>query len=110
MKRLALASFVLIACVLSAQEFRASLSGEVTDPSGASIAGAVITITNIDRNTDSTEVTNALGRYVVSFLAPGSYKVAVDKPGFRKSIREGTIRDSANCRRTLRMKNELWWP
>ncbi len=106
MKRLALGSFVLIACALSAQEFRASLSGEVTDPSGASIAGAVITITNIDRNTDSTEVTNALGRYVVSFLAPGSYKVAVDKPGFRKSIREG-IRLSSSDKLDLDFRLEV---
>ncbi len=80
---------LLLISSAGAQEFRASLSGEITDPSGAAISGATITVTNVDRNSDSVETSNSLGRYVVNFLSPGTYKVTVDKPGFKKLVRQG---------------------
>ena len=80
---------LLLISSAGAQEFRASLSGEITDPSGAAISGATITVTNVDRNSDSVETSNSLGRYVINFLSPGTYKVTVDKPGFKKLVRQG---------------------
>ena len=89
-----------------AQEFRASLSGEITDPSGAAISGATITVTNVNRNTDTVEVSNSLGRYVVNFLSPGAYNVTVDKPGFKKLVRQG-IRLSSSDKFDLDLRLEV---
>ena len=63
--------------VVYGQEFRASLSGEVTDPAGAMIAGATVTVINLERNTRIAEVTSGLGRYFIQFLAPGGYRIVV---------------------------------
>ena len=101
-----IAASALCVCSLLAQEFRASLSGELTDPTGAAVAGATVTATNVDRNTSVTETTNSLGRYVVPFLPPGNYRVIVDKAGFRKLVRED-IRLSASDRLDLDMRLEV---
>ena len=88
------------------QEFRASLSGEVSDPAGAMIAGATVTVVNLERNSRTAEVTTGLGRYVIQFLAPGSYRIVVEKPGFKKLVREG-IRLSASDRVDLDLRLEV---
>ena len=71
------------------QEFRASISGEVTDPSGAPVEGARIVVTSVERNITMETVTNAAGRYLVQFLLPGGYTMTVEKPGFKKFLRDG---------------------
>ena len=103
---LRLLAVVLLLSNAGAQEFRASLSGEITDPSGAAISGATITVTNVDRNTDSVETSSSLGRYVVNFLSPGTYKVTVDKPGFKKLVRQG-IRLSSSDKFDLDLRLEV---
>ena len=91
---------------LHSQEFRATLSGEITDPAGAAVAGAKITATDVDRNTAVSEITNHLGRYVIPYLAPGNYKVTVDKAGFRTLVRDG-IRLSSGDHPDLDFKLEV---
>src|SRR5262245_41158417 len=71
------------------QEFRAGISGEVSDPSGAAVAGAKVVAHSVERSVDYEAVTNTTGRYVIQFLPPGSYTVTVEKEGFHKFIREG---------------------
>lgn len=105
MSRLTLAGLFFLGAAW-AQEFRASLSGEITDPSGAAISGATITVTNVNRNTDTVEVSNSLGRYVVNFLSPGAYNVTVDKPGFKKLVRQG-IRLSSSDKFDLDLRLEV---
>ena len=72
-----------------AQQFRGTISGAVTDPTGAAIPGARITITEIHSGTTSKTVTNGKGRYTVPFLLPGHYSITVQKEGFKKNIRKG---------------------
>lgn len=71
------------------QEFRASVTGLVTDPSGSPITDAAVTVRSISRNTTSDARTNDSGRYLVQFLLPDTYQVTVEKPGFKKFVRDG---------------------
>lgn len=72
----------------AAQEFRATISGEVTDPTGAAIEGAKVVASSVERNVPYEAVTNASGRYIIQFLLPGKYVLTVEKDGFKKFVRE----------------------
>jgi len=90
MKPVACLLVALGACIpLAAQEYRASISGDVTDPTGAPVEGARIVVTSVDRNTQTEAFSNAAGRYLVQFLLPGRYVVTAEKPGFKKFVRDG---------------------
>ena len=80
-----------------AQEFRASISGGVTDPTGAAVEGARVVALSLERNVPYEATTNAAGRYMIQYLLPGKYSVTVDKDGFKKFVRDGIY---AACRRT----------
>lgn len=79
-----------------AQEFRASISGEVTDSTGAAVAGAIVTVTSAERNTSAGAVTNPTGRYLVQFLLPGHYTLTAEKAGFKKLVRAGISLEAAD--------------
>ena len=64
------------------QGITGSITGTVTDSSGASIAGATVTIRQVDTNAIRTVTTSDVGSYTVTQLAPGTYSVKVDKTGF----------------------------
>ena len=65
-----------------AQEVTASITGTVTDPSGAAVAGANVTATSQERGVTFTAVTNDSGLYRVSQLPVGTYALKVEKSGF----------------------------
>src|SRR5215471_10787213 len=94
MKSKLLFSFCLLLVFISmssAQEFRATISGEVTDPVGAAIEGAKVVATSLERNVPYEATTNAAGRYVIQFLLPGKYTILIEKSGFKKFVREGIV-------------------
>ena len=66
-----------------------SLSGAVSDPSGAGIAQANVTVVNVDIGLERTTTTDASGRFQVLALPVGNYKVTASKPGFSAEIRTG---------------------
>jgi outer membrane receptor protein involved in Fe transport len=72
-----------------AQEFRATISGRVTDSAGAAVAGARVEVKNADTGEVANSLTSDEGSYQVSFLIPGNYIVSVEKPGFKKTVRDG---------------------
>jgi hypothetical protein len=74
---------LLAAGILSAQEYRATLVGIVTDPSGASVPLAKVTATNIGTSAASSSQTGGDGNFVIPFLAPGNYSLSVQKEGFK---------------------------
>jgi len=57
--------------------------GTVTDPSGAAIAGAKVTITNSSTGLAINATSNQSGFYVVKELPPGIYKITTEAPGFK---------------------------
>ncbi len=63
----------------------ASLSGTVTDPSGAVVPGAAVTVHSLATGADRKIVTDAAGIYVVPSLQPGDYKVQATAAGFSPS-------------------------
>ncbi len=85
----ALAGLLLLTAVVNAQEFRAVISGDVNDASGASIPGVRVTAQSVDRKVEYGAVTNESGRYVTPFLPPGAYVIRFEKDGFRPMLREG---------------------
>jgi hypothetical protein len=59
-----------------------TVGGAVTDPSGALVAGATVTLTDISTNVALTTTTNPSGRYIYVDVNPGVYSIAVSKAGF----------------------------
>jgi hypothetical protein len=66
-----------------------SISGAVTDPSGAVIPQAEVTVRNVDTNVVRTVQSNEAGRYEVVALQPGNYEIKAVKPGFASLVRTG---------------------
>jgi hypothetical protein len=64
----------------------ASISGRVTDPSGAVVAGAQVSARQVDTNLTSGALTEADGRFRFPYLRLGAYEVKVRKPGFAESV------------------------
>src|SRR6266576_5058513 len=64
------------------QEVTASITGTVTDPSGAAVVGATITATSPERGLTYSAVTNDSGLYRISQLPVGTYALKVEKSGF----------------------------
>jgi hypothetical protein len=69
-----------------AQAVYGSISGTVTDPSGAVVSGATVTITSVERKTSDTVTTNESGLYVKERLLPGIYQVKIEATGFKQSL------------------------
>ena len=76
---------------LSAQTYQGRILGTVTDSSGAVVADAKITVTNMATNTSRTLVTNHAGEYVAPDLDPGTYAVLAEAPGFKKTESRSVI-------------------
>jgi hypothetical protein len=61
-------------------QFRGSLRGTVTDPQGAIIPGATVTLANRDTGQNQTATTDNNGIYIFNGLAPANYSLTVDAP------------------------------
>jgi len=76
----------LSACMIStgwSQQVTAAITGKVTDPSGAAVAGAKVTATDADRGTPWTSVTNSDGAFNIPRVPIGTYNVKVEQQGFQ---------------------------
>jgi len=70
--------------VAFAQTATGAIQGTISDPSGASIAGAHITLTEEQTNQKRSETTDASGFYQFRALPPGAYRIEVEQSGFAK--------------------------
>ena len=77
----------LYPCPLRAQTTNASITGRVTDPSKATIADAKVAAVNTGTNFRYESTTNTAGEYTLANLPPGTYRLEVEKSGFKKLIR-----------------------
>ncbi|MCS7315273.1 MAG: TonB-dependent receptor [Bryobacterales bacterium] len=84
---------VLIACALwaSAQSTDAVLSGTVLDPSGAAVPGVTVIAENVKTGVASTVTSNEAGVYLFAALPPGTYRITVEHPGFRRFVYQGLV-------------------
>src|SRR6516165_3204848 len=75
----------ICACCLFAQTF-GEITGRVTDPSGAVIPGASITLTNVNTNAVRTVVSAEAGTYTLASVAPGFYRMRTELAGFKAAV------------------------
>ncbi len=83
--------FFTLSVAAFAQEVRASISGTITDASGAPVPAAVITVTNVGKNTSIVSNSNESGLYSTPLLEPGAYTVVITRDGFRRVVRENIV-------------------
>jgi hypothetical protein len=76
---------------LNAQSTYGSISGTVTDPSGAAIGAANITLTNVGTAEKRTQVTADNGQFTFVNLFQGNYRVDIEKQGFKHFARTGVV-------------------
>ncbi len=81
--------FLISGFALIAQDTRGTISGRITDPSGALVPGAIVVVANNAMGTKSTFTTSADGIYRAPLLSPGMYEISVAAAGFKKALRNG---------------------
>ena len=87
-KALAAAAFLLTGVLVWGQLGVSTITGRVTDPSGAVVAGAAVVAVNLDTNFTNNSATNDEGLYRIPSLQPGPYRVTIEAPGFKRSLRD----------------------
>ena len=89
-----IALFVLVCPQkLPAQGLFGTISGIVTDPTGAVVSGATIKVTNTGTNVTVTLTTNGAGVYNATSLNPGTYKVQAEAKGFKTAVANNIVLD-----------------
>src|SRR6266481_5763006 len=68
-----------------------TVAGTVTDPSGAAVAGAAVTLVDPSTNDSRKTTTNETGRYLFANVPPGTYNMTINKTGFRVAKFTGQI-------------------
>ena len=90
---------------LSAQTFRGTILGTVTDSSGAVVPGATVKVRNVDTGLERTTQTSADGSYSVPELPIGTYNVTVTQTGFETAINKGvTVNVATDSRVDVALK------
>ena len=82
----ALPLFALVFGSVAFAQTDASVSGTVSDPTGAHVVAAIVTALNTSTGVATPTSTNEAGIYTMPSLLPGKYTFTVEHPGFRKSI------------------------
>jgi len=77
------------ALTVTAQEFRGSLAGKITDPNGAVVPSSKVEIKNTETGIVSTAITGEDGTYSFPLLQPGKYQLTVTKENFNTAVRDG---------------------
>ena len=106
---LAVAVFGLVATLCApvavAQAVYGSVLGTVTDPQGAAVAGAKVTVTNQRKGTSDTATTNSDGNYSVTHLVPDLYSVRAEASGFKVSeLKDVVVQADAGSRVDLQFQ------
>jgi len=80
---------LLVVGVMPAQTDRGTITGTVTDPSGAVLVGAKVTVVNTGTGSSVETNTSGAGLFTVPQLTVGVYRVTIEEAGFKKYIQEG---------------------
>ncbi|HTW81771.1 MAG TPA: carboxypeptidase-like regulatory domain-containing protein [Terracidiphilus sp.] len=92
LRTLMLFAFVfVVSAFAAAQGTSGSLTGLVSDPTGAAVAGATVTLVNLGTNFQQTETTNGIGVYLISPVEPGNYSLKIVAAGFAEYRQTGIV-------------------
>lgn len=92
--------FLFLLPSAAAQLYTGSMTGTVTDPSGAVIVAAHVTLVDMEKGYTYTATTNSEGRYLFRQVPPGTYQISVEKEGFQTE-RKGGIKLDVNLNATV---------
>src|SRR5260370_2266160 len=84
-------AFLLVPSFVQGQSTYGSVSGAVTDPSGAAISGAQVTLTNTGTSEKHTQTTSDQGTYSFVNVIPGEYRIDIEKTGFKHSAHPNVV-------------------
>lgn len=90
---------IVLFAVLAAARFAGgqmttgTILGTVHDSTGAVISGATITVTDTNKGTTKSDVSDANGNYTIPFLIPGTYTISVKAPGFKTDVTRNIVVD-----------------
>ena len=97
-RTLVVMAFMLVAILFSVTQntfaqttVTGDLAGIVTDPTGATVANAKVTVKADATGETYTATTNGTGEFRISLLRPGTYTVVVSSTGFQDSTQKGTV-------------------
>ena len=90
----------ILACLALAQGDRGAITGTISDPAGAVVAGAAVEARHVETGTIYPAQTTSTGNYTISQLPVGAYEISVIVPGFKKYVRSGL---SVQVAETLRV-------
>lgn len=96
---LLLGTLALISVLAFGQAETGLITGTITDPSGAAVAGATVTVKSVSSGTTRTATTNATGNYGITNLRPDTYDVSITAPNFQTQTRRLSV--------TVGSRNEL---
>jgi hypothetical protein len=94
------AVLALLSACASAQQYLGTISGMITDPTGAVITGAQVAAQNTSTHFVSSATTNQDGIFAIPFLTPGTYSLTVTAQGFRPETRTGVELTAGTTQRT----------
>jgi Carboxypeptidase regulatory-like domain len=98
-KLLIVSSVLCLTTVTLAQyHVNGTITGNVTDPSGAAVPGATVTATNAQSGTTQSTTTTTTGVYLFADMPPATYTITVQKQGFESCAGQGVVLDPASTR------------
>jgi len=101
----ALVLLLVMPAIAPAQAYFGTVSGVLTDPSGAVIPAAKLTLTDQNKGYTFNGTSDAAGRYLFRSIPPGTYMVTAEMPGFEKTERTGIHVDiNQNAAVNMRLK------
>ena len=96
-KLVMIGALALLFVAVGMAQTNATLTGTVSDGSGAVIPGAEIVIMNMETGESYTTATNETGSYTIPFIKPGTFELIVTTAGFKQYTREGIRLDTASA-------------
>ena len=84
-------SIAIFGVSLNAQSTYGSISGTIVDSSGAAVAGATATVTNLSTSEKRTQNSGDDGHFTFVNLFQGQYRVDIEKQGFKRFVRQGIV-------------------
>jgi hypothetical protein len=105
-KALLMASLILMSVAfVNAQITTGSVSGSITDPKGAVVPGATVTIKNTESGVERTATTNESGAFTIPQVNPGTYAVTIVASGFKKvSVPDAKVSVAQDTTLTLQLE------